>query len=815
MFRNQLKIALRHLWRNRLFTTLNVLGLSIGLSVTWLIFRLVSYEFAYDQLHPDKERIYRVVSWFRFDGKPSGNPGTPVPLAQTARTAVPGVERVVPVFQEWTSVRVPGPTKKPTVFKEPKDLVATNGNYFALFPHTRLAGGSLTRLLSQPNEVVLTQSRAALYFPGLTPEQVVGRTITYFDSVAVKVTAVVSDLPYLSSFDNKEFLSVSTLRLSDNDNDWGNVNSNRQILLKLASTANAEQVQRQLTRISSGKAAKSLASFNMSPNDRWHVLQPLADVHFGTEFGDSFRKASRTTLYGLMGMALFILLLAVINYINLASAQVPQRAREISIRKTLGGRARGLIGQFVGETLFVTLLALGLAFLLSQAFLTQYGDLLPEGSLIYINWPQVVVFLVGLVACVALLSSWYPGWLITRFQPVAVLRGQTNLSLAPRLTLRKSLIVFQFVIAQAFIVGAMLVGQQLQYALQHDMGFDREAIVTASLPFRGWNNPKDNPDKMAFLTQVRQLPGVAGASLGNLPANMSYSSNVWEYTNKKGKVSFNVFRKYVDTAFVGLYRMPLVAGRNLQPSDTVREFVINETAVKAMGLSRPQDAIGQIIRENGGRATPIVGVVRDFHTMSFHRKVEPVALMSSKESWGAISIRLASKNPADWQATIQQIEQRWKGIYAGEGMDFAPTFYDETIQMFYLEEQKMTRIINLATMIAILLSCLGLFGLATLTAFQRTKEIGVRKVLGASVAGIVVLLSKDFLKLVLIALLLASPLAWWAASEWLNGYVYKVQISPLLFVGAGLLAVAIALFTVSYQSIRAALANPVEALKTE
>lgn len=754
-----------------------------------------------------------MVSQFRFDGKQSGNPGVPLPLMQTAQQSVPGVELAIPAIQKRTKVLVPQSSGKPLSFDSQRDLVATSAGYFDLFPHLWLAGSQANNLLKQPNEVVLARSRAERYFPGLTPEQVIGRTLTYFDSVAVRVTGVVADLPYLSSFDNKEILSISTLRLKNDDTEWGDVNNNQQLLLRLAPDIEPVGVQKQLSRISSGKAAAALRQFGMKPNDRWHELQPLSEVHFGVDFRESDHRANRTILYGLMGLSLFILVLAIINYINIASAQVPQRAREIGIRKALGSRTRSLIGQFLGETLIVTILALGLAFLLTQTVLIYYGDLLPKGSTDYINWQQVGLFLVSLIAVVCLLSGWYPGWLVTRFQPVAVLRGQIQLASAPRLTLRKSLIVFQFVIAQVFIIGAILVGQQLRYALNHDMGFDRDAVVTMSVPFRGWNNPNDIPNKEAMRMQLAQLPGVSAVSLGNLPANQSFSSNTWEYTEKTGKRSFDIYRKYVDTAFVGLYRMPLLAGRTLQASDTVREFVINETTVKAMGLSRPQDAIGQVIRENGGTATPIVGVIRDFHILSFREKVPPVALMMDKANLNQFNLRLASKNPADWQATLKQVEQLWKQMYPDES--FAYEFYDETIAHFYEEERTTARIINLATAVAILLSCLGLFGLATLTAFQRTKEIGIRKVLGASVAGIVALLSQDFLKLVLIALVLASPMAWWAVDRWLENYAYKISISPWVFVGAGLLAVIIALLTVSFQSVKAALMNPVKSLRTE
>jgi hypothetical protein len=357
------------------------------------------------------------------------------------------------------------------------------------------------------------------------------------------------------------------------------------------------------------------------------------------------------------------------------------------------------------------------------------------------------------------------------------------------------------------------VGQQLRFVLHHDMGFDREAVVTMSLPFRGWNHPKDTPDKEAFKNRLAQLPGVSAVSLGSLPASNSYSSNDWEYAGNKGVVSFAMFRKYVDTAYVGLYRLPLLAGRNLHPSDTARELVINETALRAMGLEHPQEAIGKIITEKGGNATPIVGVVRDFHILSFHQKIPAVALMMNRENLGEMSIRLASRHSADWPATLHQAGRIWQDIYPGEA--FSYQFYDQTIAQFYEQERKIVRIINLATAVAILISCLGLFGLAAFTAGQRTKEIGIRKVLGASVRSIVTLLSRDFLKLVCIALILATPLAWYAVQWWLQDFAYRIEPGWWMFGLAGTLAVGTALLTVGYQSMKAALANPVDSLRNE
>ena len=814
MLRNYLKIALRQLWRNRLFAGLNMVGLSIGLSACWVIYRLVSFEFSFDTQNPNRDRIVRVVSRFVFDGKEQGNPGTPMPMADAVRREVAGIERVVPVRGQWIEkVQIPQKTGKFIDFDEVDNMVSTDTNYFSLVPYQWLAGNP-HRALSQPKQVVLTQSRAARYFPGLLPRQVFGKTVVYNDTLTVQVVGVVEDLPYASDFAGNEFLSLSTLKPSTNPDEWGSTNSDAQLYLLLNPNADPARIDAQINALSKKNSAETIKKWGNF--HRWHLLQPLADLHFGVDYKDRKNPVNKNVLFGLIGLALFILTLAIINYVNLASAQVPKRAREIGIRKTLGSRQWPLIVQFLGETAAITLLAFGLAYGLSRLIFATFADLIPEGIATHENWLAIALFLLLLLVGVTLLAGLYPGWLIARLQPVAVLRGQTGYTTTERhnrLTLRKSLIVFQFFIAQFFIVGALIVNQQLQYSLRADMGFARDAVLTVSVPWKILRT--DSTTKRFTLKQeLQKLPGVAGVSLGNQPASDSYSSNVHDFVGKKGKVSVNIFRKYADTDYLNLYKIPLLAGRNILPSDTVREYVINETAAKALGFDRLQEAVGAFLKENGGEKTvPIVGVVRDFHSRSFREKIQPIALMTDRESLSTFNIKLASSQPDDWQKTIADLSAVWKRFYPDAPFDYQ--FYDQTMETFYKQDRQLAKVINLATIIAVLISCLGLFGLATLTAHQRIKEIGIRKVLGASVAGVVALLSKDFVKLVLVAILMASPLAWWAVTTYLQRFAYRIDVSGWVFLGAGGLAILIALLTVSFQAVKAALVNPVKSLRSE
>ncbi len=810
-----LKLAFRQLWRSRLFTALNVLGLSIGLAACWMIFQLVDYEFSFDADQLNRDRIYKVVTRFEFDGKESGNAGTPKPMAAAIREEIGGVELVVGLYYQYVpSLQVPQPSGKSEVFKDPGPIAATTANYFQLVPYEWLAGTPV-KSLAAPNEVVLTRTSAEKYFPNLTPEQMLGKTILYWDTLAVKVTGVVADLGRSTSYTGKEFLSLPTVQQGEKGKEfiatWGNTNSADQVYVLRKVKTDAAALAKNINALSHEKYKADYAEWGVpEPN---HELLPLSEEHFNTFYPANNRVADKKMLFALLGLAGFLLALAVINYVNLTTAQIPQRAREIGIRKTLGSSRRRLIGQFLGETAIVALLACGLAYLWTALFRSNLGDLFPEDLHLYPNLGQTLLFMALLVIGVSALAGWYPSLLITRFQPTQVLRGQVSLKIGKNnFSLRKSLIVFQFVIAQAFVIWAIIMNQQLRFALEKDLGFDKEAVITFRVPYELRQKAAYSEKHFALKEEFKQLPEVDKVSLGNPPFNQALSSAITTYNGPEGKVERSLYRKYVDTDLLDTYDIKLIAGRNLLPSDTVREYVINETAVREFGFQSPQDALGKFLAVDS-KPVPVVGVVADFHSSTMTRKIDPLAFMTQKDGTGSFNVKLASNKPDDWRAGIQKMEKLWKQTYPDAPFDYQ--FYDDMIAQFYTSERRMTKIINLATGVAILISCLGLFGLATLTAFQRTKEIGVRKVLGASIASIVGILSKDFVLLVVIALVIASPIAWYFMDQWLADFAYHIDISWWVFALAGLAAMVIALLTVGYQAVKAALMNPVKSLRSE
>lgn len=809
---NYLKTTVRHLWRNRLFTALNVLGLAIGISACWIIYRMVDYEYSFDQKLPDANRIYQLVSKSKSKNGEDGFAGVEKPVINVLLNDVSGAELVVPMFYKYyNSVSVPENGKqKPTVFDRSTEQVTTLPSYFDLIDYRWLAGNKRTAL-NAPNSVVLTEKKAQEYFPGLTSDQMIGKTLIYDDTLHKQVSGVVAALDYPNSFNrnNTEFMRISEADL--NEGSWGGMSSNDLVFVKVQSNTDPTDITDQVNVVCRKFNAEQFAQYNF---ERWYELLPLPEKHFATNFGVQTRTANKNVLHGLIAVGTFLLILACINYINLSTALLPQRAREIGIRKTLGSTAASLTRRFMGETFAVTLLALGLSFLLTLLASRFFSAFLPEGMFEYANYRGMLVFALALITAISLLSGLYPAFLLTKVSTVNVLKGQTEKTVGQgRMWIRKALIVFQFLVAQIFIISAVIMGQQLHYTLNKDLGFNKEAIVTVDVPYKIYNRPENNNKEFVLANELKRMPAFAGVALGDRPLDDRMMSNVHSYFRDTVEIQKALHMKMADTAYLSVYGLKLLAGRNLRPSDTINELIINEKALEVYGFSSPSEAIGEVlVTPYNGQSYPIVGVVGDFHQMGLRTEIQPTAIASAKDRLHTFNIKLP-KNPAAWQGAIQVAEGEWKKVYPG--VPFEYRFYDKFIEEYYESDRNTQKLIRAATGITIFISCLGLFGLATLTAFQRTKEIGIRKVLGATVAGIVRLLSKDFVKLVLIAVLLASPIAWWLMNKWLEDFAYRIEIQWWMFASAGAIAVIIALITVSWQAIRAAVANPVDSLRDE
>jgi hypothetical protein len=495
-------------------------------------------------------------------------------------------------------------------------------------------------------------------------------------------------------------------------------------------------------------------------------------------------------------------------------ASIPQRAKEIGVRKTLGSSPSALLGQFLRETFVTTVAAASLGYVLGLVEFALLRDIIPEGVRPMESVRTLLAFSLAVSVIVTLLSGLYPGWLITKVRAASVFRHAAILKNGGgRISLQKTLIVLQFVVAIVFISSALIMGRQLNYAIHSDMGFNKDAVILVRVPWKYAFKPEYKGKQFTFLTDLKAIPGIAAVAMGTEPLSKSHNSGPFEFSDgKKEPVSRNLFRKRIDSAYLGLYGFHVLAGRPIRGSDTINEYMLNETAVKALGFASPQDALGKFIGQRGDKKFPVVGVVSDFHSQNFYSAIDPIVFMAEKANLLDFDIKLQA-NTDNWQHTISAIGKQWNTLYPPGS--FTYQFYDESIAALYKDERNLARLIDLSTGIAILLSCLGLFGLAALTAYQRTREIGIRKVLGASVTGVVGLLSRDYLRLVTFAIILATPITWWAMHRWLQNFIYRISLQWWMFALAGVMAIAAAFLTVGFLAWKAARVNPVKSLKAE
>lgn len=821
MLKNYFIVAFRNLMRNKIFSLINISGLAIGISAALVIYLIVQYEFSFDTFHKDGNSIYRVVSKIEFPDLTIHNSGVPVPTAKAVRNETTGIE-IVTHFISGNAFKVSIPlagSESPTSFKKQSAIIYADEEYFKIFPPQWLAGSPQTAM-KEPFQVVLTESRAKTYFSSLPVNDVIGKQIIYNDSIKTTVTGVVKDVENPTDFVFKEFISRATIENTGIKNqwnweEWGSINSASQLFVKLKAGTQPANIEKQLATLRNKYRQKG--PDDKGEDDTKHFLQPLNDIHFNADYDAmSQRQAHKPTLYGLLAVALFLLLLGCINFINLTTAQASQRAKEIGIRKTMGSGKRQLIFQFLNETLLLTILATILSVIITPGLLNVFSDFIPPGvSFSSLNQPHVWLFLAGLIIIVSILSGFYPALVLTKFKPVTVLKNQayTGTTQTRKAWLRKTLTVTQFVIAQFLIIATIVVGKQVHYSLNKELGYKRDAIVQVNAPWNFYSTEKDNR-RFVLLEKIKAIPEVEKVSLsGSAPASNNTSTTTMKSKNGDKMVETMVEVKYADTSYFDLFKMKLLAGKNLQQSDTTKEFVINETYAKLLGFAKPADAIGHFIERNFN--VPVTGVVADFHTKSTHQAIKPLAFSSALENSYTFHIALRPRGDDTelWKRGMAKVEKVFKELYPEDDFEYA--FYDESIAGFYKTEQNISRLLKWSAGLCIFISCLGLLGLVMYITNTRTKEIGVRKVLGASVAQIVSLLSKDFLALVLVAFLIALPIAWWVMNDWLQDFVYRTSLSWWVFAATGAGMMLIAMFILSIRTIKSAVENPVKSLRTE
>ncbi len=815
MLKNYFKTAFRSLIRNRNYTIINIAGLAVGIAVCMMIFIIIQFHTSYDDFHKNKNRIYRVLTEYHHADAATVSYGkdVPFPMPMGLKTAFPQIEQVAPIFASHDDKLLITDDNGTTIkqFKEDKGVFFTEPSFFKMFDFPLLAGSYES--LKEPNNVLLTKEIAEKYFGdwktaiGKTIKLELGGYIFEHGSDILKVSGVLATIPANTDFQLKLVVAYgtgATGSVMDKVTDWEDrTNSGFGCYILMPPNISVDNFNGQLSAYSRKVE---------SPDDKdSHIIQPLSAVHYDTQTGNYSNKAiSQELLNVLWLIAAFILLIACVNFINLSTAQAVNRAKEVGVRKVLGSNKSQLQIQFIIETFLIVTIAVILAAVITVLALPSVNQLL-ELSLSFniLSNPAIILFLLTVTIVVTALAGFYPSIVLSRFNPVNALKSKLTVNTAKGISLRRGLVVFQFIIAQALIIGTLIIVQQMNYFMDQPVGFDKDAII--NVPFRvdsAWFSKEDY-----LRQQLLQVNGVQAVSFSsNTPvedANDIWSTFRFDHATKEE--DFKAITKFADEEYVPAYKLQLVAGRNLQPSKMTREFLVNESLVKSLGLKKPEDILNKEISIWGDKIKcPVVGVLKDFNDRSFRNDLAPLLITTNGTMYNQAGIKLSTTNIS---SALQSVKTIWEQTYPDFVYEYR--FLDDKIASFYKQENQLSQLYKIFAAIAIFLSCLGLYGLASFMAVQRIKEVGIRKVLGATAGNIVYLFSKEFIILIAIAFAIATPIAWYYMHQWLQDYAYRINISLWLFVAGGLAAIIIALATISFQAIKAAIANPVKSLRTE
>lgn len=794
MLKSHLKIAVRNLLRNKVYTSINVLGLSLSIACAVLIFSLVKYHLSFDNFHLDSARIYRFVTEKHRETVELDR-STPAPLGKAFRDDYSFGEKVARIctYEDvLISIKSGNDQKR---FKEEEGLAFTEPSFFEIFNFPLLQGNPKT-FLQNPNSAILTQEMAEKYFGKENP---IGKTFTLDNKLVFKVEGILKNLPQNSTRQTGIYVSYTALiKYNDwlgSEDSWGGISSEMQTFVKLRPGVSVAQVEAVLPPY-----VKKFRANNK--NVHVYRLQPLRDIHFNAEFDGVITKRTLNIL-GLIG--LFLILTACVNFVNLGTAQALNRSKEVGVRKALGSFKWQVLSQFVTETGLIALISLVLgsliAFVAMPVVNTVFGYEIQVDPLR--DW-QFWLFIPALFVGVTLLAGFYPALVLANFQPIVALKGKLNQHHIGGFNLRRVLIVSQFVLAQVLIIGLIVIAKQMHFAQKSDLGFKRDAILM--IPLGSWDEKIKTLQK-----QFLQVAGVEKVSVcANAPASQSNWNTGIVVGNKSEEEIFRVVDRAADEHYLETFGLELVAGRNIFPGDTVKEFVVNEMMATKLNLASPEDLLGLQLTIGGNLKGPVVGVVKDFYNFSLHDEIEPVFISTNLGAWYQYAVKI---NPANIKNTLPKLEKLWTQLYPDQVYTYK--FVDEQIAEFYETEASFFSLIQAFSLIAIIICCLGLYGLVSFMAIRKSKEIGIRKVLGSSVTSILALFGREFMLLIVLSFVIAAPLGWYMMNGWLEDFEYQIQIGPVTFGLALFAIILVTLLTVGIQSTKAALANPIKSLRSE
>ena len=819
MIRNNFKTSFRKLARNRNYAFMNIAGLAAGIAVCLIIFIIIHFQTSFDNFHANKDRIYRVLteSHHAESGSVTYAKNVPFPMPGGLKAAFPQLEQVAPVYASHNDALqvIDDNGAQVKNFKEQNGVFYTSPSFFKMFNFPLLAGSYES--LNDLNNVLLTKETAETYFGDW--KSAMGKTIKIagyysmgaglfqFPATALKVSGILATIPANTDFQLKLVVSYGTDFTGDKEYGfqqpgWNMSAPDFGCYVLLPPGISVDNFNQQL----SAYARKVQPADNKDS----YRIQPISAVHYDAAAGNYSNKTISHALINVLWLiAAFILLIACVNFINLSTAQAVNRAKEVGVRKVLGSNKSQLQIQFIIETLLIVTGAVILAAGITILALPSVNKLLELSvSFSTLSDPSIILFLLTAIVVVTVIAGFYPSVVLARFNPVNALKSKLTANTVKGISLRRGLVVFQFIIAQALIIGTLVIVQQMNFFMDRPLGFDKEAIV--NVPYRPDSTGGTLTD---YLKQQLLSKGVQAVSFSsNNPLeddNNMFTTFRFDHAIKDA--DFQAITKFADNDYVPTYKLQLVAGRNLRPSGPTTEFLVNESFVKSLGLKKPEDILNKEVSIMGGLIKcPVVGVLKDFNDRSLRQDLAPLLIATNATMYRQASIKLPTANIV---STMQAVKKIWEKAFPNNVYEYR--FLDDKIGSFYKQENQLSQLYKIFAAIAIFLSCLGLYGLASFMAVQRIKEVGIRKVLGASSANIVYLFSKEFIILIAIAFVIATPIAWYYMHQWLQDYAYRITISWWVFAAGGLTSIIIALATISFHAIKAAIANPVKSLRTE
>lgn len=821
MIKNYLKVAFRNLWKYKSFSVINIAGLAIGMAACLLILQYVSFKLSYDQFNQNVKDLYRVVNDRYQNGKLIQHgtitySGISVAM-QKDYPEVVNHTRVEPV---GTVILTGNNNKK---IGEQRGFAVENA-FLQMFNYS-LVAGNRTDALNEPRSVIITEAIAKTLYDVKNGNynEVIGKAINVGrDENPAKITGVFKDIPENSHLQFDFVFSYNTLHTGENawkEAEYDFTSSDFWHYIQLKPGSDYKTFNAKMPAFSQ----KYFQGNKVSGSDETFYLQPLSKAHLYSDFEYEIgNTGSSGVVWGLLIIALFIITIAWVNYINLSTARSVERAREVGIRKVVGGVKKQLITQFLVESILVNIIALVLALLLVFAVQPAFNNLLQyKLSLVYIlseglSGYTILISLIAILVAGVFISGFYPAFVLSSFKPISVLKGKLSSSKSG-IAFRKVLVVGQFSVTVALIIGSIVVLRQLRYMNNRDLGFNMDQVLVVNAPvMTNWDSTFINRVN-SFKEELKTIPGVKGAATSwSVPGgDIGRSFNVRQADSAASTTRYTMRHTGVDYDFMNLYGIKLIAGRYFTLADhdpdwnKIHNSIINRSAAKLLGFASPEAAVGKAIL-SGNKRWDVIGVVEDYHQKSLRYELEPMRFMPAYDIGSEVSVKITA---ADVSKTIAAIKKQYDTFFPGNLFEYV--FLNERFNRQYQNEQLFSKAFGIFAAIAIFVACLGLFGLAMFSTIQRTKEIGVRKVLGASVSNILLLLSKDFVKLVVIASAIAFPLAWWIMNKWLQDFSYRINIAWWVFAIAGSIALVIALGTISFQAIKAAVSNPVKSLRTE